>query len=76
MYSGCTTSATSSTSSGRPGGGYCKSNSACGNPKKSWMVFGRAIAVTAVAFTYRCADTARMARGRGTEAPKVRDASA
>ena len=39
------------------------------------MVRGRAIAVTAVALTYQCADTARIARGRGAAAPKPRQAS-
>ena len=39
------------------------------------MVRGRAMAVTAVALTYQWADTIRMARGRGTEAPKLRQAS-
>src|SRR5690606_6383163 len=39
------------------------------------MVRGRGIAVTAVALTYQCADTTRIARGRGTEAPNVRHAS-
>src|SRR5678810_1113075 len=34
------------------------------------MVRGRDIAVTAVTFTYQCADTTRIARGLGTLAPK------
>jgi len=34
------------------------------------MVRGRGIAVTAVTFTYQCAETTRIARGRGTLAPK------
>src|SRR5690349_1906656 len=39
------------------------------------MVRGEAIAVTAVALTYQCADTARIARGFGADAPKPRQAS-
>src|SRR3954467_12615656 len=39
------------------------------------MVRGRGIAVTAVACTYPCADTTRIARGRGTASPKTRQAS-
>src|SRR3954468_21021852 len=39
------------------------------------MVRGRGIAVTAVACTYQCADTTRIARGRGTASPKTRQAS-
>ncbi len=39
------------------------------------MVRGLAIAVTAVALTYQCAETIRIARGRGTEAPNDRHAS-
>jgi len=73
--SGLARSAISSTSSGRPGAGYCTSNSACGKPKKSWMVRGRGIAVTASTLVYQCAEIARIARGRGTEAPKARQAS-
>ena len=33
------------------------------------------MAVTAVALMYQCADTTRMARGRGTAAPNARHAS-
>ena len=33
------------------------------------------MAVTALAFMYQCADTARMARGRDDWAPKARHAS-
>ena len=51
------------------------SNSGLGKPKKSWMVRGRAIAVTATVGTYQCAETIRMARGRGKEAPMARQAS-
>jgi len=36
------------------------------------MVLGLAIAVTAVAFTYQCAETARMARGLGTDVETIR----
>jgi len=39
------------------------------------MVRGFAIAVTAVALVYQCADTARIARGRGIPAPNARHAS-
>ena len=39
------------------------------------MVFGRAMAVTAVVLTYQWAETTRIARGRGTDAPKWRQAS-
>jgi hypothetical protein len=35
------------------------------------MVRGRAIAVTAVTFTYQCAETTRMARGLGMVLPNV-----
>src|SRR4029079_9541100 len=35
---------------------------------------GRGIAVTAVYPTYQCADTTKMALGRGTEAPNARQA--
>lgn len=33
------------------------------------------MAVTAVALVYQCAEMTRIARGRGTEAPKMRHAS-
>jgi hypothetical protein len=69
---GWTTSLTSSASSGSPGAGYWTSNSASGKPKKSWMVRGRGIAVTAVALMYQCALITRMARGRGTDCPNAR----
>ena len=75
IHTGLTTSATSSATAGSPGAGYSAANSASGKPKKSWMVRGRAIAVTAVALMYQWADTTRMARGRGTAAPKARHAS-
>src|SRR5215213_3132489 len=71
---GFTTSLTSSTSDGSPGAGYDTSNSRCGKPKKSWIVRGCGIAVTAVALMYQCADTTRMARGLGTERPNARQA--
>ena len=35
------------------------------------MVRGRGMAVTAVALMYQCADTTRIARGRGTARPKA-----
>ncbi|GIJ29946.1 hypothetical protein Vqi01_51080 [Micromonospora qiuiae] len=38
------------------------------------MVFGRGMAVTAVAPMYQWADTTRIARGRGTDCPKARQA--
>jgi hypothetical protein len=38
------------------------------------MVRGRGMAVTAVTFTYQCAETTRMARGLGTLAPKLAQA--
>ena len=67
---GFTVPATSSTNSGMPGAGYCTANN-WREPKKSWMVFGVAIAVTVVALTYQWAETARMARGRGTAPPNT-----
>src|SRR4051812_26111490 len=39
------------------------------------MVRGFAIAVTAVALMYQCAEMTRMARGRGTAAPNARHAA-
>ena len=68
-------SAISSYSCGSPGGSYRTSKSSGGKPKKSWIVRGRGIAVTAVACTYQCAEMTRIARGRGTDWPKVRQAS-
>src|SRR5215218_7016543 len=50
------------------------SKSSCGKPKKSWRVRGRGMAVTAVACTYQCAETTRIARGRGTDRPNSRHA--
>ena len=38
------------------------------------MVRGRGMAVTAVALMYQCAETTRTALGRGTDAPKARQA--
>ncbi len=46
--------------------GSRRSDRACGKPKKSWMVCGRSMAVTAVRPTYQWAETTRAARGRGT----------
>ena len=65
----------SSASSGSPGAGYLTANSSSGKPKKSWIVLGAAIAVTAVALMYQWADIARIARGRGIEAANERQAS-
>jgi hypothetical protein len=39
------------------------------------IVRGRAMAVTAVAFVYQCADTATTARGRPTASLKARQAA-
>ena len=33
------------------------------------------MAVTAVALVYQCAEITRMARGRGTDSPKIRQAA-
>jgi hypothetical protein len=38
-------------------------------------VRGRGIAVTAVALVYQCAEITRIARGRRTDSPKMRQAS-
>jgi hypothetical protein len=70
---GWTTSLTSSASSGNPGAGYWTSKSASGKPKKSWMVRGRGIAVTAVALMYQGALITRMARGRTRPVSAARD---
>ena len=48
-----------------------RANSSSGKPKKSWIVRGSAMAVTAVALMYQWADTTRMARGRGMAVPKT-----
>ena len=70
-----TVSAISAASSGSPGAGYSTANSSSGKPKKSWIVRGRAIAVTAVALMYQWADTTRIARGRSAiDAPNARQA--
>ena len=69
-----TASETSCTSSGIPGAGYSMSNRRCGKPKKSWIVRGRCMAVTAVALMYQCAETTRTARGFGTACPNARHA--
>ena len=53
---------------GLPGAGYCTSNSALGNPPKSWMVGGLGMAVTNVPRVSQCADTHRIARGLGNPA--------
>ena len=72
---GRTVSAISSASTGSPSAGYSTANSSSGKPKKSWIVRGRAIAVTAVALMYQWADTTRIARGRSAiDAPNARHA--
>jgi len=45
---------------------YSTSKSSCGKPKKSWIVRGCGIAVTAVRPVYQCAETTRIPRGLGT----------
>ncbi len=72
---GSATSATSAATSGAPGHGYSNAKSRSGNPKKSWMVRGAAMAVTAVALVYQWAEMARIARGRGSAAPSADHAS-
>jgi len=42
--------------------------------KKSWMVRGRGMAVTAVALMNQSAEMTRIARGRGTVCPRTRHA--
>jgi hypothetical protein len=61
--------------SGAPGAGYSTANRSSGKPKKSWIVRGRGIAVTAVALMYQCAETTSSARGRGRLAPSAAHAS-
>ena len=73
-HRGLTTSATCSASSGRPGAGYWMSSSLGTLAKKSWIVRGRAMAVTAVALMYQCAEMTSTARGRGTVSPRTRHA--
>jgi len=46
-----------------------------GKPKKSWMVRGRAMAVTAVAAMYQWAEMASTARGVPTARPRAAQAS-
>ncbi len=72
---GRATSATSAATSGEPGHRYSNANSGSGKPKKSWMVRGEAIAVTAVAFVYQWAETQSTALGRGMAAPRAAQAS-
>ena len=67
---GSATSATSAATSGEPGQGYSTAKSRSGKPKKSWMVRGSAIAVTAVTLVYQCAEMQSTARGRGIAAPR------
>src|SRR6185369_10775987 len=45
---------------------------ASGKPPKSWMVLGRSFAVVKVPATYQCAETARMAFGRGSARARSR----
>jgi hypothetical protein len=48
------------------------SNSACGKPPKSWIVFGRSCIPTPVAPRLsQCAETLRMAEGRGSSRPQA-----
>jgi hypothetical protein len=50
-------------------------SSSCGTlAKKSWIVRGWAMAVTAVALMYQCAEMTRTARGRATVSPRIRHA--
>ncbi len=73
---GLTTSATSAATSREPGHGYSTANNSSGKPKKSWIVRGCAIAVTAVAFVYQCAEMHSTARGgRGSAAARSVHAS-
>jgi hypothetical protein len=61
--------------SGAPGAGYWNVCSCSPKPKRSWIVLGFAIAVTAVTAVtaeYQCADTTRTARGRGNVAARAR----
>ena len=74
-HNGSATSATRAASTGSPGAGYSTAKSSSGKPKKSWMVRGRSMAVTAVALMYQWADTTRIARGRGMAAANWRQAS-
>ena len=71
-HRGLATSATSAATSGEPGHGYSTAKSSSGNPKKSWIVPGSDIAVTAVAFVYQWAEmhsTARGGSGSGAARP-------
>ncbi len=72
---GATTSATAAATSGAPGHGYSTAKSRSGKPKKSWIVRGTSMAVTAVALVYQCAEMARTARGLGTAAPSAAQAA-
>ena len=72
---GAATSATSAATSGAPGHGYSTAKRRSGKPKKSWIVRGEAMAVTAVALVYQCAETHRTARGRGRADPSAAHAS-
>ena len=73
---GLTTSASSSASGGVARRRVAaRANSSSGKPKKSWIVCGAAIAVTAVALMNQWAEIATMARGVGTPAPNAAHAS-
>jgi hypothetical protein len=56
------------------GPGYWISSSRGTLAKKSWIVRGCAMAVTAVALMYQCAEMTSTARGRGTVSPSTRHA--
>src|SRR5690349_3975860 len=58
-------------SPGAPAAGYCTSYNGRGKPPKSWIVRGRATAVTAVPGRYQCAETHSTARGRGRSFPRL-----
>src|SRR5687767_6181661 len=60
---GWTVSAVSTAMSGAPGAGYWTANNSGGNPKKSWMVRGAAMAVRAVNRSNQWAETTSTARG-------------
>jgi len=61
-------------SSGRPGAGYWMLSSRGTRAKKSWIVRGLAMAVTAVALMYQCAEMTRTraAAGRSPRGPATR----
>jgi len=71
---GLTISATSSARAGSPAAGTPPQR-AHREPVEVVDRLGRVMAVTAEKFTYQCAETTRMARGRGLVLPNVRHAS-